>query len=160
MFFPCNEIIIVAEYRVFLLNYLTLQHRVRTSRNLKGKLEILIQFLFFYTKTKFQEIKLSQFDNKVQNLVVPLGTGSKVAFGGSDGAIRIFDISTLTLHCKLSNAHKNVEHIWTAQVGKDKLIISAGSENSLSWWRSSGANISFSDEPINKKVRLNEKISY
>lgn len=116
----CSWIIIVAEYRIIFFNYVTFQQR---------------------------DLKLSLLDNKAQQCVQGVGVGPVVAFGGSDGVLRLFDIASwkTTHRLSIANGHKSIEQIHCAINNKGQsVIVTVGSEgNKIKW-------TSFGDEPIDK----------
>jgi WD40 repeat protein len=84
-FWETSWIIVVLEYRIVLFNYISQEH---------------------------VEIRISDLDNKTQLSCCPLGIGSRVAFGGSDGVVRIWDISISKVVQKFVIGKQPVEHIF------------------------------------------------
>ena len=108
------------------------------------------QIVKLTNKSDEKDVKASVFENKQQTSVVTLGVGPLIAFGGADHVIRIFDADRWALHAKIPIFHKALVHLWGGQIGRDKFIISVGSDFQIAWWRATESH--FLDDPTHRRV--------
>jgi len=125
-FYKCNWIIVCAENCTVFISYVTLQKKI---------------------------IKTSHLDNRAQNCCVDLGMGPFVAFGGSDGVVRVWDMLAWNVTHRLSipGGHKSVQHVFSFLGFRGEIfIVSVGNDGNVFWWKD------FSDTPIARKSHGSE----
>eukprot|EP01104_Vermistella_antarctica_P020698 TRINITY_DN896_c2_g1_i1.p1 TRINITY_DN896_c2_g1~~TRINITY_DN896_c2_g1_i1.p1 ORF type:complete len:1082 (+),score=249.37 TRINITY_DN896_c2_g1_i1:448-3693(+) len=102
-----NFVVVITEYRVIFFDYVT---------------------------TTIEEVRPSALESKFQMCVEHFVLSPLLAFGGSDGIIRLWNFAQSKPHGKLAGAHKAVVAVFAFMSDNVEYLLSAGAEGNICLW--------------------------